>query len=133
MTRLVGVNSFAAVVMVMADDFAEQTFSLLIEFHFSGILALAGTTVTVTIVTAVAVTVVSPGGVVASGEVASVSTISPRLVWVVARAAVVTSVVVVALLDLTDEFSIQCFQGLFLDAMNYSTITVWFLGQALEF
>ena len=56
---------------MMADKFAEQTLGFCIEFHLGGVFGLAGCTVTV-----VAVVPIVPlvGSVVASGEVATVST-----------------------------------------------------------
>ena len=68
----------------------------------------------------------------ASGEVAPVSTAS-GLASVVATAAAVTMVAVVALLDLVNEFGVGRFASFLLDAMNDTTITIWFHGQPLEF
>ena len=94
--RFAGLDAFSAVILMMADVFAEQTFDLCVEFHLCGVFGLAVRTVTVVTV----VTIVSfVGRVVASGEVASVSTVSPGLASVVATAGVVSTVVAVALLD----------------------------------
>ena len=99
--RFAGLDAFSAVILMMADIFAEQTFDFCVEFHFGGVFGLAGCTVTVvTIVTIVSLV----GRVVASGEVASVFTVSPGLALVVAMAAVVSTVV--DLLDLVNKFGV---------------------------
>ena len=102
MTRFAGLDAFSAVILVMADDFAEETLDFGINVYLSRFFGFVGCPVTVVTV----VTVVPFVVVVASGEVTSGATASSGLASVVATAAVVTTVVVVALLDLVNEFGV---------------------------